>query len=70
VLIDIALCSHARVFRPDAALSLLEAQNELYLRHIDTFDQYLYRNLLSCIVMYFHLGEYTKAAEEQQKFYK
>jgi hypothetical protein len=47
----------------DDALELLEKQNHLLLRNLDTMDHDLYKNILIAILIHFHRADYEKGQE-------
>lgn len=63
-----AISTAIKAKQMDEAIHFLQRENELYLRHLDTFENDLYRNLLCIIVLRFHVFDYDKAVEECESF--
>jgi len=54
--------------RVTEAISFIERQNAIFRKHVDTFERSLYKNLLSLIVLYFHLGDFKLAKQKIHEF--
>jgi tetratricopeptide (TPR) repeat protein len=46
------------------AVDFIKRENKIYDDHIQTFEQYLYKNYLSLMVLYFYREDYKTAQEE------
>lgn len=50
------------------AIEVMERHNKLYMTALDSFERYLYKNMLSIVVCLYHQGKYAEAAAKVSEY--